>query len=405
MTRPVARGVPAEATSLPADLLVDVVAVVTGERALSELSSDVARLARRVVPAAVTALFVPDATGRSLQPPAGSLGPGRHVPAVSLGEGPVGWVASRHQPVVVTDVGADTGVSSGGLLAWLPVSEGDPAGKTAFVAVPVRTPQTGLVGVLAAAGPVADPAASAELLGALADLLAPAVHQARLRDLDDVRWRARSAVAEQMVRLQEAERRRMAADIHDGICQRLVSLAFRLTAAQDALPVSPQFAAEQLRVARELADLAQDEARAAITGLRPPVLDDLGLADGLESLARTAPVTEVVVQADQLPLPEHLETALFRIAQEAVQNVTKHANARRLRLELRQATVAGTTVALLQVADDGDGFVPAGAGAPSTGYGLAGMRERAELVGGRCEVVSGPGRGTVVMVTVPLLLT
>jgi signal transduction histidine kinase len=84
--------------------------------------------------------------------------------------------------------------------------------------------------------------------------------------------------AERMVEWQEHERRRMAGEIHDGISQRIVSLFFHLSAAADAIPGSPGVAAEQVARAQELAGAALDETRSAIAGLRPPVLDDLGLA-------------------------------------------------------------------------------------------------------------------------------
>jgi two-component system NarL family sensor kinase len=161
--------------------------------------------------------------------------------------------------------------------------------------------------------------------------------------------------------------------------------------------------------ARELTRLTLDEARAAINGLRPPVLDDLGLADGLASLARSIGAVEVTADVEDCQLPEHVEIAVYRIAQEALQNVVKHAHARHATLELHQA---GPQV-WLRVSDSGRGFDPAvspppgGAAASSpggdggSGYGLHSMAERAELVGGQLEIVSSPGRGTTVTARVP----
>src|SRR5262249_55244535 len=147
-------------------------------------------------------------------------------------------------------------------------------------------------------------------------------------------------------------RRRLAADIHDGITQRLCSLRFHLDAAADALVDASAFAAAQLVRARELADLTFDEARAAINDLRPPVLDDLGLADGLASLARTVTGVEATVDADECRLPEHVEIALYRIAQEALQNVVKHARAASVRVRLRRAD----GVVTLRITDGGRGM-------------------------------------------------
>jgi signal transduction histidine kinase len=169
-------------------------------------------------------------------------------------------------------------------------------------------------------------------------------------------------------------------------------------------------AAEQVALAQELATAALDETRSAIAGLRPPILDDLGLAASLESLSHSFPQLDVQVEATRSRMAEHIETAVYRTAQEALQNVAKHANARsvRVRLYLQRDKM------VLEVADDGTGFDPAppaamGAanGGPAmtsepTGFGLAAMRERAELLGGKLELSSSPKRGTTVRLTVPL---
>ena len=161
--------------------------------------------------------------------------------------------------------------------------------------------------------------------------------------------------------------------------------------------------------ARELTRLTLDEARAAINGLRLLVLDDLGLADGLAA-AWLIGALEVTVDVDDCQLPEHVEIAVYRIAQEALQNVVKHAGASQATLELHRV---GPQVRL-RVSDSGRGFdpaapPPAGDGTfddsvcdhGGTGYGLRSMAERAELVGGQLEVVSSPGRGTTLIARVP----
>src|SRR5690606_20540832 len=156
------------------------------------------------------------------------------------------------------------------------------------------------------------------LLTSVGSLIAGAIHQARLHRRLTARERAHERFAEQVVAAQETERRRLAADIHDGITQRLCSLRFHLDAATEALTEDPAFTAAQLARSRELARLTLDEARAAINGLRPPVLDDLGLADSLASLARSTAGVEIEVDVDECPLAEHVEIALYRIAQEAL---------------------------------------------------------------------------------------
>ena len=159
--------------------------------------------------------------------------------------------------------------------------------------------------------------------------------------------------------------------------------------------------AEQLSKARELVDLTLQEARAAISGLRPPVLDDLGLAGGLASLARSIPQIDMEVDLDDTRLPDHIELALYRIAQECLQNVVKHANAKRARLTFS----VDSDTARLEIIDDGVGFDtfehPLG-GDEMGGYGLLSMAERAEIVGGRLNIRSRPGSGTAVTATIPL---
>ena len=130
------------------------------------------------------------------------------------------------------------------------------------------------------------------------------------------------------------------------------------------------------------------------------MLDDLGLAGGLASLARAAarrarwPSTSTTRR-----LPEHVEVALYRIAQEALQNVLKHADAQEVTVRLTHRT----TGVRLEVADDGVGFDPAASGRPGADARLrpASVRERAELVGGSVRVTSRPGTGTTVTVTGP----
>ncbi len=166
---------------------------------------------------------------------------------------------------------------------------------------------------------------------------------------------------------------------------------------------------EQLDRARELAQLTLQEARAAISGLRPPVLDDLGLSGGLASLARSIPQVEIdlKIRTDlaDTRLPDHIELALYRIAQECLQNVVKHARATRAQLTFALDRGDNGEVARLEIIDDGIGFDtlehPLGSDEMG-GYGLLSMAERAEIVGGRLNIRSRPGTGTAVTATIPI---
>ncbi|TRW81710.1 GAF domain-containing sensor histidine kinase [Mycolicibacterium sp. 018/SC-01/001] len=315
-----------------------------------------------------------------------------------LGQGISGWVASHLEPVVIRrDKESDP--------RYLPFESLRGRDFTSMVSVPMESTPGGLVGVLnvhtVAEREFGD--RDVELLLVIGRLIAGAMHQARLHRQLVARERAHENFVEQVIEAQEIERRRLAGDIHDGISQRLVTLSYRLDAAAQAARSPDDRAAltEQLDRARELADLTLQEARAAISGLRPPVLDDLGLSGGLASLARSIPQIGIEVDLADTRLPDHIELALYRIAQECLQNVVKHARATAARL----AFSVDAQTARLEIADDGVGFDtlerPLGSDEMG-GYGLLSMAERAEIVGGRLNIRSRPGAGTTVTATIPL---
>ncbi|MGI9155171.1 MAG: GAF domain-containing sensor histidine kinase [Marmoricola sp.] len=223
---------------------------------------------------------------------------------------------------------------------------------------------------------------------------------------------------------QEAERRRIAFDLHDGVTTALASMAFHLSAAELSVAGlaahaggTPEAAAAERRVraqvdaARALADHAYHQTRAAISGLHSLVLDDLGLVAALESLAQTAvgedgPAVDLAVDPDAAfdDVSDHAAAALYRIAQETVGNAVKHSRAERIVLSLRR--VGGSVV--LGCTDDGIGFDPvARRAARSTEggaehFGLSSIAERCALIEASLRLESEPGRGTTVLVELPL---
>jgi len=236
------------------------------------------------------------------------------------------------------------------------------------------------------------------LLTQVANLMARAIENARLYGRLAEREEMLERFATRTIEAQELERRRLAGEIHDGISQRLVSLWYHLLAAEDGVG-DPETVRRELGTAKELATAALGEARAAITGLRPFILDDLGLGPGLESLGGRLADLEVEVEVEAVELAPHVEVALYRIAQEALQNVVKHAQATTVVLRL----TAGPDGVRLVIADNGRGFDEEELqdGEERHSYGLVGMRERAELIGASLVLVSRPATGTTVEVLVP----
>ena len=199
----------------------------------------------------------------------------------------------------------------------------------------------------------------------------------------------------------EGERRRWARDLHDETLQGLGAVKLALSAARRGDPSDAQqeIGGAIVQLEREIVAL-----RDIIADLRPPALDELGLAPALRTLARRVSDThglELEIAFDEgleeRRLASEVETIAYRVAQEALTNVGKHASAKRVRLELREHS---TTLELL-VRDDGRGL-PAPAKPRSSGYGIVGMRERAEIGGGSLQIESGEDGGTTVALMLPL---
>lgn len=308
---------------------------------------------------------------------------------LELGEGVAGWVAAHGQVAVVPDKWSDP------RYRYIPALRGED--YRSLVSAPLLRPHRGVVGVVNVHAQEAGHFAPdvVDRLRAVANLLAGIVEGAVLHEQLWRREEQLERFVEHTVELQELDRRRIAADIHDGISQRLVSAWYHLRAAR-ALPCGEEVLAE-LAAIEELVSEALSEARGAISGLRPTVLDDLGLGAALESLAASAGAFRAEVETEACPVAPHLEMCVYRVAQEALQNVVKHAAATLVRLSLRRE---GDEL-VLTVTDDGRGFDPAVEPNPRS-FGLSGMAERAALVGGTLAVTSDPGHGTTIRLTVPL---
>lgn len=378
-------------------VLLDIIEATSRGPGVEPLAAAVARVITEATATDVCFVHVLDDTDRSLTLVGATPPFDAHVGVVHLplGRGVTGWVASHQEPVVIVQ-GKESDPR------YLPIPELRGTDYTSMVSVPMISEPSGLAGVLNVHTVTRRPFDDRDvrLLLAIGRLLAGALHQARMHRRLATRTQAHERFAEHMVTAQEAERQRLARDIHDGISQRLVTLSYHLDAALTLLDRGePAEARLDLESSCELVGTTMEEARAAIGALRPPVLDDLGLSGALAALAREMPGVDTTLALDERRLPEHVEVALYRIAQETLQNVLKHARAERVtvRLEIGDADVR------LAVSDDGVGFTDTGRSDPAHGgYGLASVRERAELIGGSVRLDSRTGSGTTVSVTAPL---
>ena len=217
------------------------------------------------------------------------------------------------------------------------------------------------------------------------------------------------ALTAQMAEVAEDERQRLARELHDQVGQNLTALGINLNIVRTQLPAeAPALVRSRLDDSLSLVEQTAERIRDVMANLRPPVLDDYGLVAALhwyaEQFARRIDISVAVEGEDAVPrLAAHVENALFRIAQEALTNVAKHAQATQVTVTVE---VEGGSLRLV-VADDGLGFDPsttirAHLAEPDggRGWGLLNMTERAEAVGGRCRIESDPRRGTQVVVEV-----
>ena len=205
--------------------------------------------------------------------------------------------------------------------------------------------------------------------------------------------------------VQEHERRHLAQELHDGVAQTLSGVLMHVDLLDSQLEEMPLKYNELVGQIHELLESAINEIRSLAWALRPGALDDLGLADALPGLVtnmtRNVPIKTTLNMSPQLPsLPPGTETAVYRITQEALSNILKHARASAVSIDLRKKKHS----VVLTVEDDGQGIHrPQEKAAPGQepGLGLWSMRERAEEVGGTFVLESAPQDGTKIMVTIP----
>jgi signal transduction histidine kinase len=250
------------------------------------------------------------------------------------------------------------------------------------------------------------------LMAGIAQQLGLSIANALLQEQAQVREQVLGELLHQVVGAQEAERQRIARELHDATGQSLTAISLGLRGVENYLIQAapgddPRVLIHQVKELRSFGQNALGELRNLISDLRPPQLDDLGLAAALRWYVqaysqRRDIAVQFRVEGDDSRLPPEYRTVLFRIGQEALTNIAKHAEATSADVVL----LVEPHLVRLHVSDDGRGFDPQLVAQLETdrqaGWGLVGIRERALLLGGECHIDTAPGSGTRLQVTVPL---
>lgn len=217
----------------------------------------------------------------------------------------------------------------------------------------------------------------------------------------------RGQLLDRLISAQEEERQHIARELHDGTIQTLVLLCRRIVSIEDNNRNLPVTLVTSLQEVRKAADSALTELREFTKALRPPALDDLGMMTAINRLlmdftSRTRTQARLKLVGEDRPLPPVTEIALFRITQEAVRNIERHAQA----TDMAVTITFGADEIRLDVTDNGVGFViPSNTGDLATGghLGLISMQERTKLLGGKLEIISNPGYGARLTVIIPVI--
>ena len=365
-----------------------VVLAVARQLSTHDVLQMIVRSARSLVNARYAALGVPDDQGSFAEFLVDGISERQQkaIGPIPRQHGLLGVLLREGEPVRIPDIRADP------RFEWWPSAHPD---MSDFLGVPIRDGHD-VLGIIFAACK-RDPGGFTErdeqLLGLFASHAAIALTNARLYE----RGRELSVLE---------ERARLARELHDAVSQKLFSIRAKARAAEVLVPRDPERAAAEIRSVATLAGQAHAELRAVIDGLAPPDLAAGGLAGSLRSYAvlagRTYGAEVRFHAAAQLPaLGAQQETAVYRVAQEALHNALRHSGATTICVSLS----ATRRRVILEVADHGRGFEaeapPAAPDRFTGGLGLASMRERAAAAGGTLTVRSRPGEGTLVRLDLP----
>lgn len=378
--------------------LVDVARVVNSSLELNAVLDHILSQARSILEAASGSIMLLKSGGAELEVVA-AFGPrARRIQGRTqkLDQGVAGWVASTGQPLLIHGSTSDP--------RFKRVCRRNDVRDALCVPLQAEEQLLGVVSLNNREGEQPFTEADLELLTAFGHQAALAIRNAR--SYEEMRRQRRTVerLLNEVTCAQEEERKRIALQIHDGPAQTMFAVLRNLETARAVDPADTttfQIVMDELeRIIRS----AIQETRGLMLDLRPPVLDEMGLHSALRSYVeqfemRTGIRTEVRRQGLLRRLPSVLESCFYRITQEALTNVWKHAEARHawVLLDLRERTCA------LEIKDDGKGFDPEEFGQREGQHlGLSSLRDRVELVGGQLSVVTDPGVGTVIRVTAPV---
>jgi signal transduction histidine kinase len=241
-----------------------------------------------------------------------------------------------------------------------------------------------------------------KLFEAIAERCALAIDKAQLHEELHEREEQIRALGEHMMRVEEEERRRISRELHDEVGQSLLVVRLYLEMVQSSLPPTQQALIDKLGEARRVAEGTIVEMRRLISALSPNVLEELGLPASIrqtvKNVSRTFPGRVRVRMSNIDRLPKTIQIMMYRLVQECMSNAVKHSQATNVNLQIsrRNGNVS------LRMQDDGQGFDLEEAARKRESFGLSGMRERVTLLGGEIDIQSARGKGTKVLIEIPV---
>ena len=381
--------------------------MISSDATLSTVLESIVRLVEEQRPGMLCSILLLDTSGKTLRHGVAPSLPPSYVQAVDgIAIGPTagscGTAAFLEKPVIVSDISSDPLWATCRALAL-------PHGLQACWSTPIFSSDKLVLGTFAQYHqvPKSPTAADLHLVERFCDLAGIAIERARAEEVLRTANQALRTLSRQLLQVQEEDRRAIARDLHDEIGQSLTAIKLNVERAQRT---SDHAARDRImKDCVQITDSVLNQVRNLSLDLHPSILDDLGLGYALKWYAdrqaeRAGLKVEVTADPSGPRLPQDIEIACFRIAQEALTNVVRHAQASRASVTLKR----GATNVELSILDDGIGFVMNEVSWTAGGVdsvGLTSMQERAKLLGGAVKITSVLGQGTAVIAMVPLPLT